>query len=348
MDAQELNLLVTLKQILLQTPHARENSAKTHTIIRCPICGDSQKDTSDAHCYVNIEGGKPITYYCFKCSEGHYVNSEFLRALNITDPNIISAVWQYNKQFLGKKEFKSTSKFLVHASKQNIVPVYDHAVYEYKLRYIEQRLGVTISYQELPDYKIILSLFDFVRANALAPTMKQSMMEMIERNHVGFLSADCSYIIFRNVMNNDEFRYINYPIFKNSSSWGSKSYILPNDLDIMANDIEFNVTEGIFDILGCYFNIKNCERKNMLYGAVAGAGFLGFVSKILSLGFIDNLNINIYSDNDKEISWYDSLVRLKPYYKSLAIWYNRKKGEKDIGVTKDRIDVHKVKLPNKF
>lgn len=347
MTQNDLDVLVALKQILLQTPHAHENSSGSHVLITCPVCGDSKKSSSATHCYVNIEGMKPISYYCFLCSEGHLVSSSFLRSLNITDPALISAVWKYNKQFYGK-QFKQVGKFLIHAVKRNIIPVYDSVVYEYKMKYLEDRLGIKLTYQDLPKYKIILSLADFIKMNALAPTMKYKMCEMIEEKHVGFLSADTSYIIFRNVTGDKDFRYINYPVFKNSNQWGSKSYILPSEFDIMANDIEFNMTEGIFDTLGCYFNIKNQKNENTLYGAVAGSGFLGFARKILGMGFIDNLNINIYSDKDKGIDWYDSMASLKPYYKSLNIWYNTKDGEKDIGVPPDRLDVRKAKLPKYF
>ena len=341
MEFNDLNVLVALKQILLQTPYAKENGAKTHVLIRCPICGDSRKHHDATHCYVNIEGNKPVSYYCFKCSEGHFVSSSFLRSLNITDMNLIGAVWKYNKTFLGNS--KATGKFIIKAQKRDIIPVYDKCVHEAKLRYVENRLGVELKYEDLPRFKIILSLEDFITMNALPLNTKSGMAYYLERDYVGFLSADTSYIVFRNTKE-DKYRYVNYPVFSNSDKWGSKAYILPSQFDIMANDIEFNVTEGVFDILGCYFNIKNQESKNTLYGAVNGAGYLGFIRKVLSLGFIDNLNINIYSDRDKSVGWYRSMDELKNLYKSLSIWYNHYPGQKDIGVPKEFIDVRKIKL----
>lgn len=342
MTGADLEVLVTLKQILLQTPHAKKNSSQTHVMIRCPICGDSRTHSDSTHCYVNIEGGKPVTYYCFKCSEGHFVTSNFLRSLNITDAGLIAALWNYNKGYIGQT--KSDTKFLIKASRRNVIPVYDKRVYDHKLKYIENRLGMELHKEDLPKLKIVLSLRDFITMNALPLNIKVGMAERLEADYVGFLSADTSYIIFRNTKPGDDYRYINYPVFSNSSKWGSKGYIIPSKFDIMANDIEFNITEGIFDILGCYYNIKDCKTENTLYGAVNGAGFLGYIRKVFSFGFIDNLNLNIYSDKDKNLNWFKSLEDLRPYYKSLNVWYNHYPGQKDIGVRKEFIDVKRTKL----
>lgn len=343
MNAESIETLSRLKQFLLKTPFAKENSAHTHVAIRCPICGDSLKHQDSVHCYVNIEGGKPVSYYCFAgCSDGHWVNSDFLRAVGLKDPGLINAVWTYNKRFMNGKA-KRDSEYIIYGTKKCIVPFYKSCSHLNKLGYIENRLGVNLTYQDCVDLKIILSLKDFLDINGFSITIPAYSAQILENHYVGFLSADGSYIIFRDTGNN-KYRYINYPVFKNSGNWGSKLYIIPGTYDLMANDIECNITEGVFDILGCYFNLNNSDKTNKLYSAVNGAGFLGVIKRILHIGFIDNLNVNIFADEDKPPVFFKNLSEIKNFCKSINLFYNKYPGEKDIGVRKDHIDIHQAKL----
>ena len=342
-DINEINALARLKQVLLKTPFAKENSAHTHVIIRCPICGDSLKHQDSVHCYVNIEGNKPVSYYCFSsCSEGHWVNSDFLRAAGVTDLSLLSAVWSHNKKFMDSKA-RTESCYIIHGSKKSIVPFYKTCSHIDKLKYIEKRLGVELTYQDCVNLKIILSLKDFLDINGFSVNLPIYVAQKLEDDYVGFLSADSSYIIFRDTKKN-EHRYINYPVFKNSGNWGSKLYIIPGMYDLMANDIDCNVTEGIFDILGCYYHLNGTDKTNKLYSAVNGAGFLGVIKRILHIGFIDNLNLNIYADADKPIEFFKSLRPVREYCKSINLFYNQYPGEKDLGTTRDHIDIRQAKL----
>ncbi len=352
MDVNDLELLAALKKELLRTIYANEIASRTHVRVHCPMCGDSVKSPNGTHCYVNIEGGKPVSYYCQLCNEGGWVNSSFLRSLNINTLDLITGVKMYNKKFArqlkengGKSTWRNTSGNTIIASPKTSVPIYKKRVsYDTKLDYITNRLGVDIGYDDISKLKIVLSLKDFLMFNSLRLNERmRRVAQLIEDNYVGFLSVYGEYIIFRNTKKDGNERYINYPIFKDTTN-ATKSYILPTELDIMQDDITFNVTEGIMDTLGCYYNINNCNRKNVIYGAVNGSGYLGFIKKIISMGFIDNLNINVYSDKDKGMGYHNKLRELKPYYKSLNIWYNQFPGEKDIGVRKEKIDVRKVKM----
>lgn len=339
---EEIDILVKLKKLLLNTPWAKENTTHTHVMIRCPICGDSLKHQDSTHCYVNIEGGKPLSYYCFKCSEGHWVNSNFLKSLGITSPEILSEVWGYNKRFMNATAIHE-SKYIIYGNKQCTIPIYDKPTYLNKIRYIENRLGIRLDNQICKELKIILSLKDFLDVNGFNLNTSEFVFKTLEKSYVGFLSADSSYIIFRKITQ-DKFRYMNYPVFTNSGNWGSKIYIIPGKYDIMENDIECNITEGIFDIISCYFNINNCNRKNKIYVSVNGSGFRSVIKKILNIGFIGNLNINIYSDSDKSIEYYNNLKDVKDFCKSIKLFYNQYPNEKDIGVPKERIEICEAKM----
>ena len=102
------------------------------------------------------------------------------------------------------------------------------------------------------------------------------------------------------------------------------------------------LSEGCFDNLSCYFNIHNQKTDNSIYSAVCGSGYLNTIRLFLKMGFIKNLNIKIYSDKDHSPSFYNNLKELSNLYKSLTIYYNGFKDEKDIGVVKERIMLTKA------
>lgn len=340
-----LDILVRLKDLLLTLPYSKENGSHTHVMIRCPICGDSVKHHNSTHCYVNIEYGKPLSYYCFSnCNDGHWINSHFLNALGITDTALINEIRKYNRSFMDGNDLYE-SKFIIYGNKKSIIPEYDKTSdYLYKLDYINKRLGSDLKLHECKSLKIILSLNDFLYSNNFYPNMSNYMVKKLNEDYVGFLSSDNSYIIFRDITGKNNIRYINYPVFKNSGNWGSKLYIIPGEYDLMSNDIECNITEGVFDILSCFINLNNKNKMNVLYSAVNGAGFIGVIKKILHVGFINNLNINIYSDSDKSAEYYKSLKEINIFCKSLNLFYNIYPGEKDIGVPKDRIKITKSRF----
>jgi hypothetical protein len=337
-------LLSRLRDLLLALPYAKTNTARTHVMIRCPICGDSVKHHDSTHCYVNIELGKPISYYCFSnCSEGHWVDSNFLNALGITDLVLLNGVKKYNRSFLNNEE-KHDYQYVIHKYESKVIKYNSGTKYESKLDYINKRLGSNLDFDDCKELKIILSLYDFLNVNDFYPNMKNFMINILDSDYVGFLSADNSYIIFRDITGKNKIRYINYPVFKNSGAWGSKLYIIPGEYDLMANNISCNITEGVFDILSCYININNKNKNNNLYAAVNGSGFLGVIKKILHVGFINNINLNIYADNDKPKEFFKSLEQVNDFCKSINLFYNRYQNEKDIGVPKEKIKIYKTKM----
>ena len=337
--------LALLKQLLLQTPYAKEIDAKTHVRVRCPICGDSYKNPTDTHCYVNIEGGKPVSYYCFKCSEGHWVNANFIKALGIIHPELVKWIRKYNTAFLGKASLKIEKKIIAGKGKVRIPTCYSGKQVATKLRKFHSRMGVDLTENDCKRLKIILSLKAFLEENGLMPMCKDGMLEVLERKYLGFLSGDNSYIVFRNMVS-DDYRYINYPVFRHSGDWGSKSYILPGSVDLMAEDIDLYMTEGVFDALGVYFHVTNRTWKNTLYASICGSGYMALVQRVLHMGFIGNLRLHIISDQDKSPMYYKNIVRTYGNrLKSIDVWYNQYPRQKDTGVKKELIDLKMVKNP---
>ena len=337
--------LALLKQLLLQTPYAKEIDAKTHVRVRCPICGDSYKDPTDTHCYVNIEGGKPVSYYCFKCSDGHWVNANFIRALGIIHPELVKWIRKYNMGFMGKESLKIEKKIIAGKGRVRIPSCHSTSYIENKLRRFRSRMGVELTRNDCAKLKIILSIKEFLEVNGLVPMCKDKILDVLERKYLGFLSGDNSYIVFRNMMD-DEYRYINYPVFRHSGNWGSKSYILPGSINLMAEDIDLYMTEGVFDTLGVYFHVTNRAWKNTMYASICGAGYMALVQRVLHMGFIGNLRLHIVSDQDKGILYYKNILHTYgKRLKSIDVWYNQHPGQKDTGVKKELIDLRMARNP---
>lgn len=346
-----LEMIVLNKKALLHLPYSKENSGRTHVLVRCPICGDSHKSITHTHCYVNLEFNKPITYYCFLCNNGGYLNSTLLRTLGVSNSKVITALSLYNKAFLKKLKkgnggYKKLPSGIIDLSAKSYVPSFDKTSNNLmKLEYINKRLGTGLTIEDTNELKIVLSLREFVEKNGLDvnPSM-YNRARLIEDNYVGVLSLRGEYITFRNTKNDGNYRYIIYPVFRYNEN-SNKMYVIPNnDIDIMSNEIELNLTEGYFDILSFYLNLNNRQKKNTICGAVCGSGFLNMVMHINRIGFIGNLNLNIYSDSTMTPSYYRNIFEKRNLFNNIDIYYNDYKGEKDIGVPKERISLRKVKM----
>ena len=175
----------------------------------------------------------------------------------------------------------------------------------------------------------------------------------IENNYIGFLSFGGAYILFRDVTNKQQYKWIKYPVTKESS--GCKLfYSIENSIDIFTKEnININLSEGVLDILSAYKNL-NYNTNNDLNIAVCGKQYLSVLNTLNNIGFIgSNMNLNIFSDNDEifnnknnnptNIEYFKKLLNKNKYlYNNTNIYYNLV--DKDIGVIKDKIKLKKYKI----
>jgi phosphomannomutase len=81
----------------------------------------------------------------------------------------------------------------------------------------------------------------------------------------------------------------------------------------------------------------------MIYTAVCGAGYVTVIKYFIKMGVIDNVDINIYSDDDRHPNFYKPLVReLKPWVNDINLFYNEK--SKDFGIPKKDIKIVKKRI----
>ena len=324
-----------IRNELLKTPYAKEYK-NDYIYVRCPLCGDSVKHLDKPHCSIWIREGMPLIYHCWICENSGIVNKNFLNDLNINDSNIESFISQYNKKSL--KGSKNNVFASIYNNKDILIPSIREK-YNYKVEYISKRLGINFTNKSLEYLRCITSLKDFLEINNLKPNTKyNNVLDIIECYYVGFLSTDRAYITFRNVNTKSKYRYIKYSVF--DSILGNPSYTIPNKIDILDDNIDLHLSEGIFDILSVFLNVYKGKIDKSIYAAACGSGYKNLIREFLTKGLLTNLNVHIYSDNDKDIYWYKNIYDMKPWFKSINIYYNDT--QKDFGVRKEEIQIRKI------
>ena len=131
-----------------QIPTARYASGGKEILCRCFYCPDSA-DMSSAHFYIQIPQNKNQVskFYCHKCHSSGYVTHKTLIQWGIYDDNVAMYLTEHNKVTLSNRN----NIRLINRSIYNINNDYINPddLSASKLRYINNRLGLNLSYQDL-------------------------------------------------------------------------------------------------------------------------------------------------------------------------------------------------------
>ena len=339
----------------LQTlPVCKPNSAKRNWVVRCPYCGDS-KTANHGHfsILIDINSDAPLLYRCLRCNEsgiissqtledlGLYVSNEFVRDLSLFNATSINPI--YFKDRVKKFEVSLPT---------------DSGENARKLDYINQRLGLDLTYEKCVEYKIVLSLVDFLRHNRIKISdvndgssinlPRRSILELNQK-YLGFLSSNNNKITLRDCTADQSGffgRYYKVTIDPFNQS-PNTFYGLKNQFDLLyTGPIYVHIAEGTFDILSIYENLEHPPSQNSLFFASCGYGFNTIVKYLIYMGVCTDINLHIYSDNDK--SDLDHLKSLKGPIKlwidNVFVHRNGFPGEKDFGVPKDKIKEYFYRL----
>lgn len=363
------------RDIVIEAIRANNNvfKVKNNEInIRCPICGDSIKSERHAHLYIRIprNDDEPWLCFCHRCNYSGLINQDLFRKItglsSSNSKDLIISFSKYqnvtkNNRTNGIKHDYGMNALL---NRRNVgISNSKNPLNDLKMEYINDRLGLNLSYNDLKKYKIILDLNEINQVNHLGLENSMRNLNYISTNYMGFISHDNEYCILRYVgdklgldrnnpfYNNNNFkpmRYLNYSLFPSNDGYdrGNKFYIIPNKIEMMCNTLKLNITEGIFDILGVYHHVLNMERNDdTLNVAICGFSYLPAIEYILSLGFI-NIEFNLYIDADKikEIKYTINRLKDNPFIKrsKFRVYYNGL--NKDFGIRKETIDVKEMRV----
>lgn len=327
--------------ILANYVDAKPAAGGKEVVKRCHYCGDSRA-LSSRHLYMGIDKNGMICYHCFKCGVSGSINAKFFRDLNIYDIDLITEVLDANRAVYGRTGGKIKRKKQMHTAPTMLVN--DTARTLKKLGYINKRLGLSLSLEDMITLKIVPNLKEYIDNNRVGYYSRHpSIMEELDLGFLGFLSCDNSNVVLRRLVPENKVnpslreRYNIYNIYSKDIG-GNNYYIIPG---ILRTDIPCNIcmAEGPFDILGVYYHLPRLP--NSIYISATGktnyTSVIQYVLTDLGVPFF-NSHVHVYSDNDVNSK---DIWKLKQTLKSINmtgyIHYNVCEGEKDYGVTIDRI-----------
>lgn len=327
--------------LLKKLPHYIPASKK-QIVLRCQFCGDSKHDKNAKRMYVktdvDINKNEKYLYYCFNCNAKGVVDLKFLKAFNLLDEidsNELNELKKLNSASSGKSFSKKRSK---HRLK---IITYDNPVNNKKIEYINNRLGINLSFDDLPKYRIILNLYDLLDGNNINYLNENEyIVNKLDRNYVGFLSTDNGMVSLRNIHKKE---YHIYNIYGNNES--KRHYTIPNKIDLLSKDFEIIITEGAWDLVGIFYHVYNREqRSNRIYIANMGTGYDDCIKELIKIGIV-KFKLSIYADNDQNVNLYKNVVRkFAPFITRYEVFINSYPNEKDFGVPKSNIKLKKLNI----
>lgn len=312
------------------------NGDSSELITKCPFCGDNNK-SDDGHLYISINYGKnePMLYHCFKCNVGGIITADIAEYF-VNDEEIVSSISKMN----GGKRYNI--KISSHGKNYIWKMPEPDIEYKYKIQYVNNRLGLKIDKDFYDRSKMILDFKKFLQINCINTTIKKYFLDMLQKKFVGFLSSKGTHVWFRNIID-EEIRWFKYPLVKSTTS--KNFYSVSNTVDILSPaPINLNLSEGIFDCLSIWKNLHH-DAKNDINIAVGSTDYSGIIEYLISLGFIgSNVNLNIYSDNDKNsttsLQYHKKVLnKYKVIFGEINIYYNII--GKDCGVPVNEIKLKK-------
>lgn len=293
--------------------------------IRCPICGDSQKDSKDSHCYIKCsdDPNEPLLYKCFLCNAKGMVNEEFLKMLQIRgDVLDLVKTQRYNKV----KTIKESSVEIITGSPNIDSP---------QVRYIESRLGKGLNIDDYNRFKII---WDMSLVVPFISDKRELNMLPSNRNTISFLSDDKRMLLSRGFDTDSKWRKISIVQSDDKSFFTIKTM-----LNLFSEDsISINIAEGIFDILSIYKNFNDGE--NSVFIAVLGSDYASGIDYAIMKGIIGlNVNVKIYVDADQDVNKIKKqMKKLKWLFNKITLFRNSK--SKDVGVKIGNINLIEDKV----
>lgn len=322
---------------------ATEGSGGDEVICKCKYCPDNGD-----HYHMNISIPKTSTdlsfFNCWKCHTSGVVTYKKLLEWGIYDADIAADLSSHNQVAFystptGLNELSNFNRNLIVRNtpcKQN----------EVKLKYINDRLGLNLTYEAADCMNIVLNVGELLWNNHIQNTTRDPRaFQSLCDNFVGFLSADNCYVNLRRIIpegilhKSVDKKYINYNIFGKKDNT-RKFYSIPSSIDT-TKCVEVHIAEGPFDILSIRCNIIGPELglTNRCYFAVTGNEYLSLLRYLVVTVGLINANYHFYLDNDEAGSYtLNSILEFLQPYTWTGICIHRNALGKDMGVPINEIE----------
>lgn len=329
--------------LLENIPSARRASGGRFVLCRCFECGDSN-DPTHAHMYISIpQSDEDVPWaYCHKCKMHATITPEVLTKWGLNSPQIFEWLIEHNRKAYSNPSNKIYQDRTVYTL--NNIFIQNTELSDIKLAYVNKRLGTNLSKIDALNLKIVLNLGDLLLSNNIIQlTRHPNIVEQLNDNFVGFISSDNAFVNCRRIVKEGivysgiDKRYIRYNLFGKYDNT-EKFYAIPANISTNTSErIKVNISEGEFDILSVYLNLR--KDPNQIYMSIGGSGYIGLLRYILTKLKLVYIEVHLYPDNDptgqEELEYVKELLR--PYMIPVYIHRNIAPGEKDFGVPLDRI-----------
>lgn len=322
-------------------PWAKDAGGYREIVTRCPYCPDSN-NPNKGHFYISIPTKEDeLSFYdCKKCPAHGIVTPSKLIEWGITDVGFLTEITSYNKRVSSLSKNRIYSNSMVFNVRYDYVT--DDKLSNYKLNYLNNRLGVNLSIEDCKRLKIVLNLLDLFKINKLQFTRHENIMSQLDHNFLGFLSFDNAFVNLRNLnISKDIYegidkRYINYNLI-NKYDNSQRFYTIPTNIDIY-RPVTIHIAEGSFDILSIYLNLPQYNSGNDIYTSIGGNAYKGIIRFFITQLKLPNVIVHIYPDNDIErYKMVDFANFVRDLNIPVFVHRNIYKGEKDFGVSLSKI-----------
>lgn len=324
--------------LLSNIPGAKPASGGKEVLCRCRYCPDSS-NPRHAHFYISVpQSEDELSFFnCYKCHSSGIVTNKVLIEWGIYDSNIGIDITLHNRKAMKNPRNTMFQDDVIYNLRYTDITVDDLS--KYKLDYINNRLGVNLSFDDCIRHKIVINLDDILMQNNLAGTRDGKVLELLDSSYIGFISVNNAFINMRKVVDKDlpyglNKRYINYSLF-NKFDNTHRFYVVPTQYDL-TKPIKLHLCEGSFDNLGILYNLRNGEIDNDIYSSIGGSGYKGIIKYFINTLKLPNLEINYYPDAEIDQNiLLDIAEVLEPFH--FPFYIRRNEIGKDFGVRKDQM-----------
>lgn len=295
-------------------------------VIRCPLCGDTDKDPTHAHCYIKCSNDplEPLQYNCFLCNNNGRIGRYFLDKLGIEQDLIkeYGTDIRYNKL--------STMKDIKELNLSDIDMNSD------QIRYIEYRLGKGLTKEDYMKFRIVPDIHElepYISDKRIKHTLPSNM------NSVSFLTEDNSLLLTRLFEDDGNRRWMKKRLFHSDNK---SMYTIKTLLNLFTEEeITINISEGVLDVISIY---KNFNEGLNVHIAVIGSNYIEGLEYMMSKGLIgENIKVKFYIDDNINAKQLKNQLKIyKWIFKSIHIYENIL--YKDIGTKIDKIQLKEYKV----
>ena len=326
-------------------PGSKDDGPRNHVMLNCPLCIKEGRPDIHYHMGINVgKNGKALYFKCFRNSNHQGILTPENLALladdraYLIDDNLIEALNKYNKhhQLLSRYKINLLNQYNI-----NLPNINQNEINQYKLKYINRRLGTCLDFREIKLDKIVFKLTDLLKYNNINQySRSQGIMNLIDLYFIGFLTNNNASVILRNIAYGKidlpeviNYRYIKYPIIEGADS----GYYIISSSNNIYNTIKVHIAEGTFDTLSVFYNLREANRIDNIYCSIGGNSYLNCIKYFLvNIGLI-KVEFHIYIDNDIRSFVIPQIKSfLHPLNIPAYIHFNGS-GEKDFGVIKEKI-----------